>query len=108
MTESVQKAGIADDLILEGLLVSPTIRAAASYAEVSPSTVYSRLRDPVFMERYRELQAQRVEALAGAVDRLAQLSLLELEKIITAAGTSDRDRISACKAVLSTASQRLG
>lgn len=107
MNESVRKPGNGDNLILEALLVSPTVRAAAEYAEVSPSTVYARLHDEAFMARYRELQAQRLESLAGAIDRLAQLSLLELEKIITSPNTKDRDRISACRAVLSTASQRL-
>ena len=92
---------------MEGLLVSPTIRAAAVYADVSPSTVYARLHDEEFMARYRKLQAQRLEALTGAIDRLAQLSLMELERIITSPETSDRDRVSACRTVLSTVSQRL-
>lgn len=106
MTESVRKLGNADALVLEALLVSPTVRAAAEYADCAPSTIYARLRDEAFMSRYRELQAQRLESLAGAVDRLAQLSLLELERIITSPETRDRDRISACRVILSATALR--
>ena len=101
MSNSVEKRANTDALILEGLLLSPTVRAAAEYAQVDPKTVYNRLVDSAFSERYKVLREQRLDAIGSALDRLSQIAVLELERVLLDPGTKPRDRISAAKAVLS-------
>ena len=101
MSNSVEKRGNSDALILEGLLLSPTVRAAAEYAQVDPKTIYNRLADSAFSERYKTLRDQRLDAIGSALDRLSQVAILELEHILLDPETKPRDRISAAKTVLS-------
>lgn len=101
MSNSVEKRANTDALILEGLLLSPTVRAAAEYAQVDPKTVYNRLADSAFSERYKVLREQRLDAIGSALDRLSQIAVLELERVLLDPETKPRDRISAAKAVLS-------
>lgn len=56
MSKNTEKCANTDALILEGLLLSPTVRAAAEYAQVDPKTVYNRLADSAFSERYKVLR----------------------------------------------------
>lgn len=101
MSKNTEKRANTDALILEGLLLSPTVRAAAEYAQVDPKTVYNRLADSAFSERYKVLREQRLDAIGSALDRLSQIAVLELERVLLDPETKPRDRISAAKAVLS-------
>lgn len=101
MSKTTEKRANTDALILEGLLLSPTVRAAAEYAQVDPKTVYNRLADSAFSERYKVLREQRLDAIGSALDRLSQIAVLELERVLLDPETKPRDRISAAKAVLS-------
>lgn len=101
MSKNTEKCANTDALILEGLLLSPTVRAAAEYAQVDPKTVYNRLADSAFSERYKVLREQRLDAIGSALDRLGQIAVLELERVLLDPETKPRDRISAAKAVLS-------
>ena len=101
MSKNTEKRANTDALILEGLLLSPTVRAAAEYAQVDPKTIYNRLADIAFSARYKELREQRLDAIGSALDRLSQIAVLELERVLLDPETKPRDRISAAKAVLS-------
>lgn len=101
MSKNTEKCANTDALILEGLLLSPTVRAAAEYAQVDPKTIYNRLADSAFSERYKTLRDQRLDAIGSALDRLSQIAVLELERVLLDPETKPRDRISAAKAVLS-------
>lgn len=101
MSKNTEKRANTDALILEGLLLSPTVRAAAEYAQVDPKTVYNKLSDNAFSERYKALREQRLDAIGSALDRLSQIAVLELERVLLDPETKPRDRISAAKTVLS-------
>ena len=101
MSKNTEKCANTDALILEGLLLSPTVRAAAEYAQVDPKTVYNKLSDSAFSERYKALREQRLDAIGSALDRLSQIAVLELERVLLDPETKPRDRISAAKTVLS-------
>lgn len=101
MSKTMEKRANTDALILEGLLLSPTVRAAAEYAQVDPKTIYNRLADSAFSERYKTLRDQRLDAIGSALDRLSQLAILELEGILLNPDSKPRDKISAARTVLS-------
>lgn len=101
MSKNTEKRGNTDALILEGLLLSPTVRAAAEYAQVDPKTIYNRLADSAFSERYKELRDQRLDAIGSALDRLSQIAVLELERVLLDPETKPRERIAAARTVLS-------
>lgn len=101
MSKNTEKCANTDALILEGLLLSPTVRAAAEYAQVDPKTIYNRLADSAFSERYKELRDQRLDAIGSALDRLSQIAVLELERVLLDPETKPRERIAAARTVLS-------
>lgn len=96
-----QNIAQGDLMILEGLLVRPTITAVAEYASCSPDTVYRRLRDPEFAAELERLKAERLEFIISKIDRASQLAIDELTDVLTKENTSDRDRIAAARAILS-------
>lgn len=107
MSNSVEKRANTDALILEGLLLSPTVRAAAEYAQVDPKTVYNKLSDNAFSERYKALREQRLDAIGSALDRLSQIAVLELERVLLDPETKPRERIAAARTVLSARGYRV-
>lgn len=63
-----ERAAAAEDLeLVAALLTTPTIRAAASAAGISESTLYRRLRDPEFRALTKEA---RYRAFSHALSRL--------------------------------------
>ena len=98
---SEKKCANTDDLLLEALLVSPTIKSAAEYAQVDRRTIYNYLADESFSQKHRELRSPRLDSIVSSLDRLSQLAIMELERVLLDPETKPRDRISAAKAVLS-------
>ncbi len=73
----------ADDVVLATLACGATAEAAARAANVSPSTVYRRLREPAFRAKLQTLRAdmvQRAAAILTAASTGAGQTLVALMK----------------------------
>ncbi len=95
-----------EDAIIRGLLTSSTLSEAARAAGVSRSTIYDRLKDPEFAERY-EGERARVEEMvrekvAEAATEATLSAIAALRAYTEGSGlmVSDTARIRASEALL--------
>ena len=100
------KHAAMEDAIIRGLLTSSTLSEAARAAGVSRSTIYDRLKDPGFAERY-EVERSRVEEMvrekvAEAATEATLSAIAALRTYTEGSGlmVSDTARIRASEALL--------
>ena len=83
------------------LLVSPTIRDAASRAGVAERTLYRWLRhDTQFIEEYRRCRRLAFERAVSKLAALSDEAVEQLRTILTDKSIATRDRLVAIRTVL--------
>ena len=88
-----------DDALVLALACGATVEAAARQCDLSERTVYTRLKDPDFQKRVRQVRTDMVRRAAGllsAASGEAVRTLLELRK----ESAPPAARLGAAKAVL--------
>lgn len=86
---------------IQALLVSPTIRDAASRAAVAERTLYRWLRhDHEFIEEYRRCRRLAFERAVSKLASLSDEAVEQLREILTDKAISTRDRLVAIRTVL--------
>ena len=91
---------ISDELILTALVANPTIKAAAESIGVSEETVYSRLRDEAFNQRYSDC---KLELLQECVDKLQKQIAVAVDTLVEVASddtAKENCRVSAAEAII--------
>ena len=90
-----------DEKIITALLSNPSIKEAAKSINITPQTVYNRLRDDSFKTRYAEARRQvlsedcyRLQSyLADAIEQIHDVAIDEM-------GTATQIRLNACDMLL--------
>lgn len=91
---------ISDELILTGLLANPTIRAAANSLEVSEKTIYERLRDSDFSQRYSEMKLQALQDSVDALQKHIFTAVNTLAEVAEDNTAREAARVAAAKGII--------
>ena len=89
-----------DDPILRALAVGMTAREVALSTGVAESTVYKRLRDPLFNARLHEYRAQELKPCADNMTKEIAKSLDFLVSLRDDPTASEKGRVAATKTIL--------
>lgn len=85
---------------INALLASPTIRAAASKAEVSDRQIYRWMREPAFKAVYRQAQADLHEQTIAAIHAMGTEAAEALLGIMRNPEAPAPSRVTAARAIL--------
>lgn len=85
---------------LSALLSEPSIRDAAKKAKLSEATLYRYLREPSFVERYKQARREAIGHLTTRLQAKADASAKVLSDIAEDEGKPASVRVAAAKAVI--------
>lgn len=91
---------IKDEMILEALFTETTVEAAAIACGCSRSTIYNRLKDPVFSRKITTTIEERQRSTSAIAAKACEIATEKLIELLTAPGVSDAIRLRAATAVL--------
>ena len=86
---------------VEALLTTGEVAAAAQAAGVSRESVYRWLKQPVFLEAVREVEARALDDLSRLLIRLGRTATATLDKAMSDASVPWATRVRAADAALS-------
>lgn len=94
-----------DSRLKEMILIGKPIVDIANELEISESTIYRRLRDPVFVLEVNELQLTRMEIINHELTAIAMKCMEQLNLILQDEETSHAIKLSAIKLILEMSSK---
>ena len=90
----------AQERAIVALLSEPTLRAAASSAGISESTLWRWLRDPAFRVAYRRARQEVLERATARLAALVGVAVEALSKIVADRAVSPHVRVSAASRIV--------
>lgn len=91
---------IRDETIIDALLISATVRSAATKLKINEQTVYRRKRDPVFMQKFNEARRERTEAARNVLQERAYTAADTLATIMQDKDAPAQTRVNAAAEIL--------
>lgn len=91
---------ISDELILSALMASPTIKASAESIGVSEETIYSRLRDDDFNQRYNIKKMELLQDNLDTLQKKITIAIDTLAEIASDDTARDTARVNASEAII--------
>ena len=91
---------IRDETIIDALLISATVRSAATKLKINEQTVYRRKRDPVFMQKFNEARRERTEAARNVLQERAYTAADTLATILQDKDAPAQTRVNAAAEIL--------
>ncbi len=85
---------------LNALLTCGTLTDAAKHSEVGTRTLFRYLKDPAFIEAYRQARSEQVRQTMCQVQRIGAKAAKVLEQILDDAFTKPSARVMAARTVL--------
>lgn len=85
---------------MAALLATPTVKAAAKECGLSPNTIYARLRDKEFADKY---YSARLELLSGHVATLHGFlgaAISTLSQVMASTDATPQTRLNAAEAII--------
>lgn len=89
-----------DEKILAALLESRTITEAADKCGMSRATIYRRLKDPAFAERYYRARDEMLIVHAANLQGLLEMSVLTFRQAMADKNAPQQTRVSAADSVI--------
>lgn len=86
--------------VLQALMVSPTIKAAAEQAGVTEKTVYNYLHDTEFLREYQKISEQCIHTVTGQIVRKMTDAVTALYEIAIDQEAVPGARVQAARAIL--------
>ena len=90
----------AQERAIVALLSEPTLRAAASSAGISESTLWRWLRDPAFRVAYRRARQEVLERATARLAALVGVAVEALSEIVADRAVSPHVRVSAASRIV--------
>ena len=100
-TQKVQDA--KREALITGLLTYSTVKQASKAAKVSERTAYRWLKEPDFVEDYRQARRQVFTHSLGRLQKLTVKAIENLEKILDDTQECARTKVTAARTVLENA-----
>lgn len=96
----VKPLGAKQAKVLAALLSSPSITDAAKLAKLSERSVFRYLKDPVFIDLYRQARSEQVRQAVCQVQRISAKAATVLEEIMIDPCAKPSSKVLACRTVL--------
>lgn len=91
---------ISDEMILQGLLTCPTVRAAAKSIGVSEECIYLRLRDDDFNERYTQAKLELLQDCVDTLQKNITVAIDVLRSVAEDDTAKEHTRVAASEAII--------
>lgn len=91
---------MTDERILEVLSTASSIRSASKQLGISDRTIYRRMKDPDFMERYQEQRKTAIDTASQELVNLAEMAIETIKKVMQDENASPQIRLNASGLIL--------
>lgn len=89
-----------DERILAALLSTSTVKQAARESGLSPNTIYKRLNDPEFSDRYYEARLELLKGHVATLHGFLGAAIGTLGQIMVNPDASPQTRLNAAEAII--------
>ena len=91
---------MSDEQIIVALISNPSIAEASKCLSITPQTIYNKLRDADFRERYAEARREALEQNCFILQSYLSDAIEKIHEIVVDDIASDQVRLNACDMLL--------
>ena len=89
-----------DEIILNALLTSFTVKEAAETAGISEGTIYNYLKRPEFVQKYNEARGTIIAHATATLQAYSTKAVEEIIALIDDFSINEQTRLNACRTIL--------
>ena len=91
---------MSDEKIIGALISNPSILDASKSLKITPQTIYNKLRDADFREKYAEARREVLEQNCYILQSYLSDAIDQIHKVVVDDEASDQIRLNACDMLL--------
>lgn len=89
-----------DEIIIAALISNSTVRGAAAACGLSETTVFGRLRDPAFKDRYREARHDVLQQASAYLQGIVGEAIQKMYEVMTDPENAPQVQLNAAMAIV--------
>lgn len=96
---------VDDELIIAAIISSGSVQKAAAALEITPRTIYDRLKDDAVQELYRQAKADMIRAAVMTINQRLGDAVATVTEIMQDAAVNPATRLQAAQTIINAAAK---